>query len=338
MAGEAPSGSVTGTTGSDGNPTFATVAFYANELLTVGRTPQTPGVDYTYALSGSGGTITFIAPSIPIVNGGDLYIRGVTATGTTGAVDNGYGGPMALSSMIALVRQESDTENDQHVTDAEITTYINKSRFRLYAKLVTSFGDDYYNAKAQITTDGVNTEFNLPDGTLYSGAPPVFKLGLLEAIGGGNVSPNNPVTLHKFNMREKNRYQRPLSALASPNFFPRARIVGSKLIFTPLPAGGLVCQLWYAPMLAPLVNLTDVAEDWNGWLELVIIDAALKIIGKQERDPSLLAARKAEILVEINQEVANRDMGEPNTVSMTEGDDFGPFGGWQGGYGGGSWS
>jgi hypothetical protein len=245
----------------------------------------------------------------------------------------GQGGAKTLLQLRDLIRSESDTENDPNIPDDMLTSWINQSRFRLYAKLVTSFGDDYYNSKAQFTTDGINSEFPLPDGTLYGGAPPVFKAGLLEAIAGGNIAPNAPVTLHKFNMREKNRFIRPLSMLGVPNMFPRARIMGANILFAPLPAAGLVCQLWYAPKLAPLVNDPDVADDWSGWLELVVVDCVIKAIGKQERDATLFVARKNELIKEINEEVAHRDLGEPNTVIETQGEGFGPFGG----MGGGAW-
>lgn len=342
MPGETPAGAVTGTTGSDGNPTFTTASFYALELLTVGRLPQTPGVDYTYARSGAGGTITFIAPSIPVVGGGDLFIRGVTVgSPSTGAVDDGPGGSRSLASLRDMVREESDTEGDPHVGDAELSRYVNQSRYRLYDKLIQCFGDDYFTAQAQLTTDGTNTQYSLPDGTLYGAAPPFYKGQLVEAIGGGNIPPNSPVTLLPFNLREKNRFQRPLSTLAAPSFFPRYRIMGSNpgsIDFTPLPSAGLVVNLWYAPKLTPLVADGDVADDFSGWLELVVVDAAIKVLGKQERDASLLVARKREMVAEIEAAAANRNLGDPNTVTMTEGESY-PFGGYGGnGYGGGGFS
>jgi hypothetical protein len=257
---------------------------------------------------------------------------------SAGQATGGQGGAMTLLALRNLVRQESDTENDPHIGEAELTSWINQSRFRLYDKLITMFGDHYYVAQAQFTTDGQGNSFPLPDGTLYGGAPPFYKGELLEAVSGGNVQPNAPITLNKFNLREKNRYMRPLSILAVPNMFPRYDIVGSNIIFTPLPSGGLVCNLWYAPKLSLLVNDTDVADDWSGWLEMVVVDCAIKAIGKQERDATLLVARKQEIVAEIEAAARNRNLGDPNTVIVTEGES-GPFGGMppNGSWGGGFW-
>lgn len=338
MPGEVPTGVVNGTNGSDGNPTFTTALQYGNEILTVDLQVYTPGVHYVYV----GNIITFNAPYIPIggVPGAQIYIRGVTPTSpSTGAVDNGPGGPRSLASLRDMVREETDTENDEHVSDPELNRYINNSRYRLYDKLIMSFGDDYFTAQAQFTTDGINSQFRLPDGVLYGGALPYYKGELVEAISGGNIPSNSPVTLLPFNLREKNRFQRPLSMLAAPSMFPRYRIMGSNpgnIIFTPLPSAGLVVNLWYAPKLPPLVADGDVADDFSGWLELVVVDAAIKVLGKQERDATLMVARKRGLIEEIEAAAANRNLADPNTVVMTEGDNY-PFGGGGFGFSGGGW-
>lgn len=256
------------------------------------------------------------------------------------AVDQGPGGALSLTSIIARIRSQSDTENDPHVTDAEITDWFNESRFELYGKLVTSFGDDYYVSKALFSTDGVNTAYALPDGVLYSAAPSFFKGELLEAIGGiGTASPLTPITLKRFNLREKNRFAHPFVQVASRGFLPRYRIVGSNIELWPQPSAGIQLQLWYAPRLSILVNPTDVADDLNGWLSLPIVDCVIKALVKQSRteDASFHGARKAAIEQRLDTEIKDRDLGEPNTVQMTEGGDgIGPFGGGSGF--GGAWS
>lgn len=259
------------------------------------------------------------------------------------------GGLLTLTALRTLVRQESDTENDNHISDTELTSYINSSRYRLYDLLIRCFGDDYYTATAQLTTDGTNAQFALPDGTLYTSAQAFYKGALVEAVSGGNIAPNSPVTLQPMGgLREKNKYQRPLSMLAAPNMFPRYRIIGAPqatnptvtgyILFAPLPASGLVVQLWYAPKLKPLVASGDVADDFSGYLEYAVIDAAIKVKDKQERDCSVMMARLAKIEQDIQNAAVNRNMGEPNTVLMTEGEGFAPFGYGMGGFGGVSWS
>lgn len=341
MPGEVPAGAINGTTGSDGNPTFTTtVPYYAASVYNNGVFQDPTRATYDPATK----TITFFAPYIPV--GGatpdSLYIVGITAVANTpNGIDNGPGGSSSLSSLRTRVRSEADIEGDPNITDTELNTWINQSRYRLYDMLIAAYGDDYYTAKATIQLDGVNTEFNLPDGTLYSAAPAFYKGQIVEAISGGLASPDAPITLRRFNLREKNRYLRPYPITVSPAALPLYRIMGSNpgnLVFTPKPQAMNV-RIWYAPKLSPLVNDGDVADDFSGWLEFVVIDCAIKALGKQERDASLLIGRRNEMKLEIEKMASNRDIGEPNTVSTTN-DGGWPYGGGGAGFGGlgGFWS
>lgn len=249
------------------------------------------------------------------------------------AIDGGPGGAKSLLSLRNEVRAESDTEDDPHITDDNLNRWINSSRFELYDILVTRFTDDYYTSTAQCATDGVTQSYPLPDGVTYSEASLVwgdsdaFYKGLLvEIVSGGGVVPGQPITLNPFTLREKNRFVAPAYVVAAPYTYPRYRVQGSTLMFDRVPAGGLGVKLWYAPRLAPLVNDTDVADDWSGWLEYVIVDAAIKAIGKQERDPALLVARKVALSARIEAAAANRNAGDPPTVSETSVDGLGGFG------------
>jgi hypothetical protein len=236
----------------------------------------------------------------------------------------GAGGKTTLAELRATVLQEADCENDPNIGTAEILSYINGSYLEFYDLLVTTFGEDYYTAQATITTDGTNQLFALPDGTLYAAAPAFYKGMLVEGnTGAGN---NGWVTLKKFNLGEKNRFNLYNQAAVSGYFWPRYRLHGSKIMLQPLPAAGLLLRLWYAPKLTPLAADADPMEDWGGWLEYVVIDAALKCVAKQERDVSVLAGRKTAMKARIELAAQNRDLGEPNTVTETTPEGFGPFG------------
>jgi hypothetical protein len=241
----------------------------------------------------------------------------------------GYGGEMALSQLMALARQESDTENDEHISDDELVMYLNQSRLELYDLLILSFGEDYYTASADIVTDGVNQLFPLPNGILYGAAPPFYKGLLVEARATGNGGLNAPVwiTLLKFNFHEKNRYNLINQALVTGYMWPRYRLHGPNIMYQPMPTSGIYTRLWYAPKLKPMTALTDVADDWGGWLEYVVVDAAIKCVMKQERDPSGLIARKNSLKMRIEAAAANRDLGEPNTVTETNPAGYGAMGG-----------
>jgi hypothetical protein len=53
----------------------------------------------------------------------------------------------------------------------------------------------------------------------------------------------------------------------------------------------------------------------SGWLEYVIVDAAIKAMQKEESDVSVLMAQKKDLRVRLEQMAANRDVGTPGTVA-----------------------
>lgn len=242
------------------------------------------------------------------------------------------GGAMSLAELMGLTRQESDTENDEHITDSEIQRYINQSRLELYDMLITTFGEDYYTAQASFPLVAGTDLYNLPDGILYGGAPCYYKGMLVEATQGPNVIAGQPITLDRFNLREKNRFNLPQNLMNYPYMLPRYRLSGSQILFAPKPASGITVNLWYAPKLRPLFEATDMAEDWGGWLEYVVVDAAIKCLLKQERDASAYFARKGALKARIEAAAPNRDLAEPNTVTETQplgmGNPFGAYGLW----------
>lgn len=236
----------------------------------------------------------------------------------------GAGGKTTLAEIRTTVLQEADCENDPNIGAAEVLAYINASYLEFYDLLVTSFGEDYASAQATISTDGTTQLYPLPNGTLYSAAPALYKLLLVE--GSMNPGAQQWISLKKFNLGEKNRHNLANQALVTGYFWPRYRLHGPSLMLQPIPAAGLTVKLWYAPKLTPLAADADALEDWGGWLEYVVVDAAMKCVLKQERDASALSVRKSALLQRIREAAANRDVGEPNTVTESAMEGLGPLG------------
>lgn len=369
---------------------------------------------------------------------------------------------IALADLRADIRSRTDTENDPHISDVDLNRWAWAGYGDLYDQLITMFGDDYFMAtSAQITTDGQTQLYPLPAD--------FYKLFLCELQNSMGASLNNSVpawlTMQPFQLREKNKYNLINFASYLGYLNIRYRLNGSNIMFAPLPQGGQVVRLWYAPRLVPLadtgyvqlkgvvagdtltingvafaavasgatgtqfnVGATDTATATNlaaailaanipgiiavtagptnspaaggngnvipanpnlpgnfititiynavvtwsassahltmapgpqgalasnpgvspvtytwsdvldavsSWWELVAVDAGLKVIGKQERDPSLLVAQKAEIKARLDRAAPNRNIADPATVAETQGDY--PFPGTGLGWPGGSW-
>jgi len=221
----------------------------------------------------------------------------------------------------------------QFLTDDEWNFNINQSANRLYDLLVRKFGDNYFSAPPlQFTTNGTAI-YPLPNGQNYNNAPALYKLSGVDV----GVDPANQqwFTLPRYNFIDRNRYSTLQLAGTVQSIYGLAYIVmGNNLEFIPLPTNAQAIQLRYVPQLTQMLLDTDMMPfSISGWSELVIVDAGIKALIKEEsydQAASLINERR-DILDRIEQTAANRDVGQPNTVSNTRaraGDqNFGSFGG-----------
>ena len=79
---------------------------------------------------------------------------------------------------------------------------------------------------------------------------------------------------------------------------------------------------------------SDILDGISGFDEYVIVDAAIKAMQKEESDVSVLMAQKEALKRRIEAAAANRDAGEPESVSDIRGLNGGNWGGPFGGQGG----
>ena len=120
---------------------------------------------------------------------------------------------------------------------------------------------------------------------------------------------------------------------------------GNNLYFIPLPTVAQLIQLWYVPMLNQMLKDTDMmAFSISGWSELVILDAGIKALIKEESydQAKALMMQLTDIIDRIETTAANKNVDQPNTVNNSRnragdpnfGGMFGGFSGW--GAGGGT--
>lgn len=214
-----------------------------------------------------------------------------------------------LTQLLAEVRQRADsTSDDSFITDAELTRYINQSAKELYDLLIQNQGQEYYLSRS--TTNFVN-------GTDTYSLPATFYKLLGVDINGsnGDVDSAKPYMLD-----ERNAYLNyPWPYLSGePVFY---RISGANIEFIPMPGTSATSYtLLYIPAFVDLV-FPDVGntpfDGFNGWEEYVVVDAAMKMLEKEESDTSALAMRKALLVRRIESLSANRDAGAPERVKDT---------------------
>ncbi len=237
-------------------------------------------------------------------------------------------GQMNLGYIRYLSQLRADKLNSKFLTTDEWNSNINQSAFELYDILVTKFGDDYFMAPSIIFSTTGSGNYPLPDGSLQflntasntvTTAPALYKLiGVDCGVAVGN---NAWVTLPRYNWIDRNKFVYPqLQANALGVFNLSYRQMGNQLFFIPNPSAGQYIQVWYVPQLSQMLQDADMLSySISGWVELVIVDAAIKALLKEEsfEQASALNTIKQALLERIETTAANRDVGQPNTVSDT---------------------
>lgn len=201
------------------------------------------------------------------------------------------------------VRQRSDNENTTFVTDSEIIGYINDSYKALYDLIVDAVED--YNLSS--------ASFTITSGNVQAIPSDFYKMRGLDDLSLGNT---NPRSVRKYNWNERNDFNDP-PLVSAPYKYSDVyyRIQGSNIVLTP-PANALKPYiLYYVPLPGTLDDDADVAFGINGWLDYVVVDAAIKCMIKEESDTRPLERERKAIVDRIEAMKSSRDQGLPEKIS-----------------------
>jgi len=204
-------------------------------------------------------------------------------------------------------RQRADKINSGFYTNQEMTSMISQSYKRLYDKIVTAYGDDYYVQVPYAWTTGPNQQ-------LYP-LPTDFYKCLLVETALNPTDPNSFVTLKQFNFRQKNLYNYPNQYTMYGITNLRYRLNGNNLMLVPQTQGGQTIRMWYVPRPSQLINQTDLIDGISGWEEYIVCDVCIKMLGKEESDVSIFESYIMAEDKRLDEMSKNRNLGEPMTVT-----------------------
>lgn len=251
-------------------------------------------------------------------------------------------GQINLGYLRYMSQLRADKLNSLYLTTDEWNWNINQSATALYDILVDKFGDDYFFAPSLLIHLDGSESYDIPNGSNYSGAPALYKLNGVDInVSGASQGPNAGwVPCARSNWSDRDRYTTwPGQAGALNNIYETSyRPMGNKLFFFPSNQN-MLARIWYVPMLTQMLQDTDMMPfSISGWSEFVVVDAAMKAMIKEEslEKWNALATSKVGLVERIEVTAANRDVGQPNTVSnvrATMGDPG--FSSWGNGFGGG---
>ncbi len=247
---------------------------------------------------------------------------------------------MSLGQLRLSAQQRADRVGSNFVTLPEWNSYLNQSMYALYDILITTYENYFMAPRAKFFTNGSTFRYPLPDGIItfqdVNGAnfvaPPFYKLmGVDLAL---NTANNAYVTINKYNLIDRNKYIYPNTASTIYGVYNlQYRLLGNAIEFIPTPSSAQTIQLLYVPRLPQLLKDNDLTTiGYSGWLEYVILRAAIMALTKEESDTSALVQQITDVKMRIEESAVNKDEGQPDTVSSTRRDSF--WGNWNGPIGG----
>jgi hypothetical protein len=237
---------------------------------------------------------------------------------------------VTLATIRTRVRQRADIEGaTARHTDAEINDQINESNTEFRDLLRSAFGQSYERAAQTFTTVAGTAQYALPSDFLSLVSVDIFL---------GNSPSGVKYSATPFLESERNRY----AGFGAWSIFGRPvsyHLFGQNLTFIPTPSAAVLVQLNYTPTTPKLVNDGDTCDEVNGWIEYVVLDAAIKSLLKDEgyEKIQVLEGRKAAIRERIIEMATERDSGQPSRVNDVQPGGSGYSDGLGGDFGGPGW-
>tara|TARA_Y100000310_G_scaffold238887_1_gene242412 strand:+ start:274 stop:981 length:708 start_codon:yes stop_codon:yes gene_type:complete len=215
---------------------------------------------------------------------------------------------VTLDQLIARSRRRADQENSDFCTDAEIVDYINEAIAELHEMLVNEY-ELYYVSSEAYTLPAANPG-TLPDD-------------FWKALGCDFASGGVTRRIRRYMFQERNAYESPMlkqGYMANVFFI----IEGNNIRFIPeSPPGGTV-TLWYieepqkfvgdeAGEAAKLFSVDRALA--NGFERFIILDAAIKMLQKEESDTQILMVEREGVRQRLMVAGKDRVPGESRAIA-----------------------
>lgn len=227
-----------------------------------------------------------------------------------------------LDTLQNRVKQRANVEvasNSALYTVAELNDNINEGLAKLYDLIIAEQDQPYYLSSLNFSTVLNKDTYTIGPGGDINIAN-FYKGKGLDVSFGQNIT----VAARPFMWSERNRfkwvpgwiYNRPVWYSFTGKDGALANAANDSLKLIPVPSGQFTCTLWYYPTLALLASAADTFDGINGFEEYAVLDAAIKLLTKQERfdHAQLLMARQQEEQQRIISMLGSHDAENPPRV------------------------
>lgn len=218
---------------------------------------------------------------------------------------------VTLAELRTRALRMADMENSEFVTESEANDYVNRAAARWHSRLSLQY-EDWFTTFTSFTLTGSDNIYTLPADFL--------QLRRLQVEDGSTASGWSKVP--RGTMEDMERFTAPFS----PGYLGRKPlkkylILQNGLWILPENDPGGNYRLFYLPRYEALVNDTDAIGDWQDWSELVVIEAAILCLQKEESDTTILLQNREAAEMRIAS-AAKRDASEPAKVQDVDREDM----------------
>lgn len=208
------------------------------------------------------------------------------------------------------IRRRTHMESNQFVSSNEILEYANASAAELDDLLIATYED--YKVKKYIFTLTVPTP---PDDAQFA-LPSDF----LKGHGVDRQINGVWMTLQPFQNPNRNLYSFPIINYLYGYLDVFYEIIDGYVQIIPAQNSGATYRLHYIPKFIPMATTADSLPsymDTQSWSEYIVTDVSIKVLEKQNLDPSTFMAQKMALQTRIINAAKPRDVSGVKTVQNT---------------------
>lgn len=197
------------------------------------------------------------------------------------------------------IRQRTNKEKSQFVTDTEINGLMEEAYSVMYNKLVNA-NENYFISPYTLTLVAGTEDYNLPSD--------FFKLKGVDISRNGFKYAMNQVPWDS-----RSKYQVTTSYQSTPIDY---MFYGNKLRFLPIPNAGFSVTLYYIPAAPVYVDDNTVIDGVSGFEKYIVYSVAATIRAKEEKSTIDFDNKAAMALMDMMNAISPRDF--ENAVTITD--------------------
>ncbi len=204
--------------------------------------------------------------------------------------------PILVSKLINIIRDRTDMQDTNYITDTELVRLIDMSNTELYS-IITQANSTYFKTQTTITTNSTDAEYDLPSDFWQ-----------VQGVD-FNYDAQRKGTGVQIQFEQRNKYFGRGTYYYSNAYY----LMGSKIGF-PNPRT-LDITLHYVPTPTEITATTDTINTIQGGWRWIVADVSAMVLDKEESDSSMMLGEKLRLEKRILESLAERDNGIPLKVT-----------------------